>query len=121
MFSTDTTTQTAAALSPDTARVIDRYRTCEFATITRSGTAIAWPTIPLYDAGTGTFTLTTSIGQHLRDDQGSSWDHGFALIPKTSLIVALSGVLCGTGQEARTVNWVVITEPSAVRNWPQRR
>jgi hypothetical protein len=62
MFSTDTTTQTAAALSPDSARVIDRYRTCEFATVTRSGTAIAWPTIPLYDAQTGTFTLTTSIG-----------------------------------------------------------
>jgi hypothetical protein len=53
---------TVPVLSRDVARVIDTYRSCEFATVTRSGTAIAWPAIPLYDAVTGTFTLTTSIG-----------------------------------------------------------
>ena len=48
-------------LSPDVARVVDAYRTAEFATVTRSGTAIAWPACPLYDPDTGTFTLTTSV------------------------------------------------------------
>ena len=48
-------------LSPDVARVVDAYRTAEFATVTRSGTAIAWPACPLYDPDAGTFTLTTSV------------------------------------------------------------
>jgi hypothetical protein len=56
-----TTGTPPTVLSPEIVRLIDRYRTCEFATVTRSGTAIAWPTIPVYDAGSGTFTLTTSI------------------------------------------------------------
>jgi hypothetical protein len=56
-----TTASTTRVFSPDVARMIDRYRTCEFATVTRSGTAIAWPTCPLYDRAAGTFTLTTSV------------------------------------------------------------
>jgi hypothetical protein len=55
------TATAATALSPDVARVVDAYRTCEFATVTRSGTAIAWPAIPLHDPDAGTFTLTTTV------------------------------------------------------------
>lgn len=61
MSSTDTSSRTLPTLSPELAAVIDRYRTCEFATVTRSGTAIAWPTCPLYDPAAGTLTLTTSV------------------------------------------------------------
>jgi hypothetical protein len=46
---------------PDLAKAVDPYRTCEFATVTRAGTPIAWPTVTWYDETTGTFTVTTSI------------------------------------------------------------
>jgi len=52
---------TTTVLSPDVARVVDAYRTAEFATVNRAGTAIAWPAIPVYDPDAGTFTLTTSV------------------------------------------------------------
>ena len=42
-------------------RVIDAYRTCEFATVTRSGTPIAWPIVS-WQRPDGSFMLTTSIG-----------------------------------------------------------
>jgi hypothetical protein len=42
--------------------VIDAYRTCEFATVGRTGTPVAWPVAPLYRPESGTFVLTTSIG-----------------------------------------------------------
>ncbi|GLY05842.1 pyridoxamine 5'-phosphate oxidase family protein [Actinoplanes sp. NBRC 101535] len=41
--------------------VLDSYRTCEFATLTRSGAPVAWPTTGIV-AEDGTFLLTTSIG-----------------------------------------------------------
>lgn len=47
--------------SPDVSAVISQYRTCEFATVGRSGTPIAWPTVTLY-RDDGTFVITTSIG-----------------------------------------------------------
>jgi len=40
--------------------VLDAYRTCEFATITRDGTPIAWPTSPFWQPD-GTPLVTTSI------------------------------------------------------------
>jgi hypothetical protein len=61
MSTTATSTWTLTALSPEIARVVDTYRTCEFATVTRFGTAIAWPACPLYDPDAGTFTFTTSV------------------------------------------------------------
>jgi hypothetical protein len=45
---------------PQVLAVLDRYRTCEFATLTRSGVPIAWPTAALYRPD-GTFLITTSI------------------------------------------------------------
>lgn len=47
-----------AAVSP----VIGQYRTCEFATVGRSGTPIAWPAVTSYRHGQCTFVITTSIG-----------------------------------------------------------
>jgi hypothetical protein len=51
----------AALDSPDVAAVISQYRTCEFATVGRSGTPIAWPAVTLYRPD-GTFVITTSVG-----------------------------------------------------------
>jgi hypothetical protein len=45
---------------PRVPEVVDRYRTCEFATLSRSGVPIAWPTAALYRPD-GTFLITTSI------------------------------------------------------------
>src|SRR3954452_24821715 len=49
-------------LPGDIVSLIEDYRACEVVTVNRSGTAIAWPTVPLYDTTTGDFTITTSIG-----------------------------------------------------------
>lgn len=48
-------------LPGDLAALVDPYLTCEFATITKAGVPIAWPTVTLYDKTNGTFTVTTSI------------------------------------------------------------
>jgi hypothetical protein len=45
---------------PQVLDVVDRYRTCEFATLTRSGVPVAWPTATHYRPD-GTFLITTSI------------------------------------------------------------
>ena len=45
----------------DIATVVDPYRTCEFATVTKAGVPIAWPTVTLYDVDGGVFTVTTSV------------------------------------------------------------
>ena len=45
---------------PTVLAVLDRYRTCEFATLSKSGVPIAWPTATLRRAD-GTFLITTSI------------------------------------------------------------
>jgi hypothetical protein len=45
---------------PDLLAVIDRYRTCEFATLSKSGVPIAWPTVPLRRPD-GSLLITTSI------------------------------------------------------------
>jgi Pyridoxamine 5'-phosphate oxidase len=52
----------AALDTPDLLAVLDRYRTCEFATVGRSGVPIAWPTVARYQPGDRTFLITTSIG-----------------------------------------------------------
>src|ERR687890_324661 len=54
-----TQTQPHAA---DLRSLVDDYFTCEFATMSRSGTPVTWPAVPMVDAVTGTITLTTSIG-----------------------------------------------------------
>ena len=41
--------------------VLDGYRTCEFATLAKDGTPLAWPTCPLGQHD-GTVLITTSIG-----------------------------------------------------------
>ena len=41
--------------------VLDAYRTCEFATLAKDGTPLAWPTSPLRQPD-GTLLITTSIG-----------------------------------------------------------
>ena len=38
------------------------YRTCELATVTRTGTPVAWPAVSWYDRDAGQLVLTTSIG-----------------------------------------------------------
>lgn len=56
----DGSSGTAAAPS-DLRTLVDDYRTCELATLTRRGLPMAWPTAPLVEAGTGRITITTSI------------------------------------------------------------
>ena len=46
--------------TPEQADVISAYRTCEFATVSRSGTPIAWPVVT-WQRPDGAFVLTTSI------------------------------------------------------------
>ncbi|MBP2328019.1 hypothetical protein JOF56_008404 [Kibdelosporangium banguiense] len=48
-------------IDSDLAAIIRAYRTCEFATLAKDGTPMAWPVSPLLRAD-GTFTLTTSVG-----------------------------------------------------------
>src|SRR3954452_17383105 len=50
------------ALPAELVPLVEDYRACEFVTVNRNGTAIAWPTIPLYNRAAGTFPVTTSIG-----------------------------------------------------------
>jgi len=45
----------------DLATTLEAYRTCEFATLGRDGTPMAWPTSGIA-CGDGTFLLTTSLG-----------------------------------------------------------
>jgi general stress protein 26 len=52
----------AALDAPDVSAVISQYRTCEFATVGRNGTPIAWPAVTLYRPDDGTFVITTSVG-----------------------------------------------------------
>jgi hypothetical protein len=46
----------------DLRQALDAYRTCEFATLTKNGTPIAWPTVPQVAADGSNIVLTTSIG-----------------------------------------------------------
>lgn len=46
----------------DVRSILAHYRTCELATLSRSGAPIAWPTTPLWRPGDGTIVFTTSIG-----------------------------------------------------------
>jgi hypothetical protein len=48
-------------LPPDVRAVIREFRTCEFTTIAKDGTPIAWPTVPFYNQERGIFLVTTSI------------------------------------------------------------
>jgi hypothetical protein len=48
-------------ISEDLKSVVSAYRTCEFLTISRDGTPIAWPTISVQQPD-GTFLISTSIG-----------------------------------------------------------
>jgi hypothetical protein len=50
-----------AKLPAEVQATIREFRTCEFATMTRAGTPIAWPVGTLYQADHGRFQLTTSI------------------------------------------------------------
>lgn len=50
----------AAALH-ELADVLATYRTCELATVTRTGSAVAWPAVAWFDRAAGALVLTTSI------------------------------------------------------------
>jgi hypothetical protein len=47
---------------PAVLQVLAAYLSCEFATVSKAGVPIAWPTIPYVDPDTGRITVTTSIG-----------------------------------------------------------
>jgi hypothetical protein len=53
---------TAGLGDADVLAALDRIRTCEFATVNRTGVPLAWPTLPMYRPDDGTFVITTSIG-----------------------------------------------------------
>ena len=48
-------------IDSDVAAIVRAYRTCEFATLGKDGTPMAWPVSPLLRAD-GSFVLTTSLG-----------------------------------------------------------
>jgi hypothetical protein len=50
-----------ATVTDDLVTLLDAYRTCEFLTVSRDGTPIAWPTISLFQPEDGTILVTTSI------------------------------------------------------------
>jgi hypothetical protein len=50
------------SLPTDVRSIVDAYRTCEFVTLSRDGTPIAWPTTSAYRPADGTFVISTSIG-----------------------------------------------------------
>jgi Pyridoxamine 5'-phosphate oxidase len=52
---------TSARPTPAQAEVLAAYRTCEFATVTRRGTPIAWPLVS-WQRPDGSFIVTTTIG-----------------------------------------------------------
>jgi hypothetical protein len=56
----------SAGLLADLADVLAAYRTCELATVSKSGMAVAWPAVCCYDGGSGQIVLTTSIGAPLK-------------------------------------------------------
>jgi hypothetical protein len=49
-------------VTPEQLAIVDAYRTCEFATVSRKGVPIAWPTTSVYRPAAGVFALSTSIG-----------------------------------------------------------
>ncbi|MGW2090645.1 hypothetical protein [Promicromonospora sukumoe] len=49
-------------VEPGVARVMSSYLTCEVATISRSGTPVAWPVSGVWRPADQTFVLSTSIG-----------------------------------------------------------
>lgn len=49
-------------VAPGTARIMSSYLTCELATVSRSGTPIAWPVTGVWRPDDQVFTLSTSVG-----------------------------------------------------------
>ena len=49
-------------LPPEVEEVFREFRTCEFSTLSRDGTPIAWPLVTLWQHEERSFVLTTSIG-----------------------------------------------------------
>jgi general stress protein 26 len=58
----DANVPSAAASLVELAEVLATYRTCELATVTRSGTPVTWPAVAWLDRAAGQLVLTTSIG-----------------------------------------------------------
>src|SRR3954462_7784404 len=54
-----TGTGSPTGLPAELVPLVEDYLACEFVTINRSGTPIAWPTVPLYNRTAGTHPLTT--------------------------------------------------------------
>ncbi|CAA9461125.1 MAG: hypothetical protein AVDCRST_MAG25-869 [uncultured Rubrobacteraceae bacterium] len=61
---TDTSTARTGmpSLPPEVEEVFKEFRTCELSTLTRDGSPVAWPLIPLWRPQEERFVLTTSIG-----------------------------------------------------------
>lgn len=59
----------SAAAQPqpaDLREIMEAYRTCEFATISKQGTPVAWPVVPYLAPDTGQIVVTTCIGLPLK-------------------------------------------------------
>jgi len=52
----------AISIPAEVEAVFLEFRTCEFTTLARDGTPIAWPMLPFWRPETGQFMTTTSIG-----------------------------------------------------------
>jgi hypothetical protein len=50
------------SLPPEVQAVVREFRTCEFTTLSKSGTPVTWPVSARYQAGPERFILTTTIG-----------------------------------------------------------
>lgn len=58
--------QDPATALADVRDFLATYRTCELATLSKSGTPVAWPAVSWYDDRAGRLVLTTSIGLPLK-------------------------------------------------------
>ena len=101
---------------PDVAAVLDRYRTAEFATLTKDGTPVAWPASPLFLPDTGQFVLTTSIGLP-RKAYNIRRDPRVALHFSDPTASGLTGAIRVLVQGEARVSDDVITSPAGLEEW----
>ncbi|MCM4081130.1 pyridoxamine 5'-phosphate oxidase family protein [Paractinoplanes hotanensis] len=118
-------------------QIIDAYRTCEFATLGKDGTPIAWPTSGIRTAD-GDFLLTTSLGYpqkafNVRRDERVALlfsDPTASALDRPSQILVRGTATCAaqihtepTGDLGRFWSMILSRQPGSQRylDWPVNR
>jgi hypothetical protein len=101
---------------PEVAAVLDRFRTTEFATLTKDGTPVAWPAAPLFVPDRGQFVLTTSIGLP-RKAYNIRRDPRVALHFSDPTASGLTGAPRVLVQGEARVSEEIVTSPAGIEEW----